>query len=85
MRRFSMVTVGTYEAKTRLSELLDLVAAGEEVAITRHGEEIARLVPVTSKTANKKLAERVELWRKRQRHVRLNGLSIKELKNAGRR
>jgi prevent-host-death family protein len=28
-----------------LSELLNLVEQGEEVTITRHGKEIARLVP----------------------------------------
>jgi prevent-host-death family protein len=38
------ITVGTFEAKTKLSELLDRVEQGEEVVITRHGKEIARLV-----------------------------------------
>jgi prevent-host-death family protein len=33
----SMDTVGTFEAKTHLSRLLDRVAAGEQTAITRHG------------------------------------------------
>ena len=36
---------GVYEAKTRLSELIERVAAGEEVVITRHGTPVARLVP----------------------------------------
>lgn len=39
-----MVEVGTYEAKARLSELLDKVEAGETVVITRHGRAVARLV-----------------------------------------
>lgn len=38
-----MMTVGAYEAKTRLSELLDKVAAGERVVITRHGTAVAVL------------------------------------------
>jgi prevent-host-death family protein len=38
-------TLGVYEAKTRLSELLDRVAAGKVVVITRHGIPVARLVP----------------------------------------
>jgi prevent-host-death family protein len=38
-------SVGVHEAKTHLSRLLDAVAAGEEVVITRHGEEVASLVP----------------------------------------
>ena len=40
-----MLKVGTYEAKTRLSELLERVAAGERISITRHGEEVALLLP----------------------------------------
>lgn len=38
-------SVGVHEAKTHLSRLLERVAAGEEIAITRRGEEVARLVP----------------------------------------
>lgn len=38
-------SVGVHEAKTQLSRLLELVLSGEEVAITRRGEEVARLVP----------------------------------------
>ena len=39
-------SVGVHEAKTHLSRLLDDVAAGEEVVITRRGEEVATLAPV---------------------------------------
>ena len=39
-------SVGVHEAKTQLSRLLAEVAAGEEVIITRRGEEVASLVPV---------------------------------------
>jgi prevent-host-death family protein len=41
-------SVGVHEAKTHLSRLLEDVAAGEEVVITRRGEEAARLVPARS-------------------------------------
>ena len=40
-----MREVGTFEAKTHLSALLDAVAAGETVLITRRGKPAARLVP----------------------------------------
>jgi prevent-host-death family protein len=40
-----MTTIGALEAKTRLSELLDRVAQGEEIVITRDGKPAARLVP----------------------------------------
>lgn len=37
-------SVGVHEAKTHLSRLLEDVAAGEEITITRRGEPVARLV-----------------------------------------
>lgn len=40
-----MRTVPVVEAKAKLSALLAEVALGEEIAITRHGQVIARLVP----------------------------------------
>jgi prevent-host-death family protein len=41
--------VGSYEAKTRLPDLLRRVEAGETVTITRHGKPVAQLVPVEEK------------------------------------
>lgn len=40
-----MASVTAFEAKTRFGELLDRVAKGEEVVITRHDKPVARLVP----------------------------------------
>jgi prevent-host-death family protein len=40
-----MKTVNVYEAKTRLSQLLDLAASGEEVIIARAGRPMAKLIP----------------------------------------
>lgn len=39
-----MRTFAAFDAKTHFSKLLDLVEAGEEVRITRHGKPVARLV-----------------------------------------
>jgi prevent-host-death family protein len=41
-----MTTVNVHEAKTRLSELLKRVEAGEEITIARAGLPIATLTPV---------------------------------------
>jgi prevent-host-death family protein len=41
-----MVAVNLADAKARLSELIDLVAAGESVCITRRGKPVANLTPV---------------------------------------
>jgi len=40
-----MESVGAYEAKTHFPRLLDRVARGEEIQITRNGRPVARLVP----------------------------------------
>ena len=40
-----MQSVGSYEAKTHLPALLDRVAQGEQITITRHGVPVAMLVP----------------------------------------
>jgi prevent-host-death family protein len=47
-----MKEVGVFEAKTRLSELVDKVTAGEEFVITRRGVAVARLVPVNDVRAS---------------------------------
>jgi prevent-host-death family protein len=40
-----MQTVSAFEAKTHMGKLLDRVAAGEEIIITRHDKPVARIVP----------------------------------------
>jgi prevent-host-death family protein len=44
-------SVGIHEAKTHLSRLIEEVAAGEEVVITRRGVAVAGLVPPPADTA----------------------------------
>ena len=41
-----MLTVNLYEAKTRLSALVEQAAAGEEIIIAKNGIARARLVPI---------------------------------------
>jgi prevent-host-death family protein len=62
-----MLTVNLAQAKTRLSELLDKVATGEEVVITRHGKPVARVSAIVRpKQPLRSLAEfraRMPHWR----------------------
>jgi len=51
MTKSAELSVGVHEAKTRLSELLRAVAAGQEVEICRSGVAVARLVPATERTS----------------------------------
>jgi prevent-host-death family protein len=60
-----MTEVGAFEAKNKLSALLDRVEQGEEIIITRHGRAVARLVP-TSGGVDRSQAE-AALQRMRQR------------------
>jgi prevent-host-death family protein len=46
-----MESVGLFEAKTHLSELIARAERGEEVIITRHNKPVARIVPVREKRA----------------------------------
>ena len=46
-------SVGAFEAKTRLSELLQRVESGEQVTITKHGRPVARLVPIREDAASR--------------------------------
>ena len=80
-----MSTVGTFEAKTHLSELLDRVAEGEEITITRNGKPVARLVPMNASrpSERKDLARRID---KARRGVKLGpGLTLRKLIDEGRR
>jgi prevent-host-death family protein len=75
-------TIGIYEAKNRLSELLDRVEAGEIIAITRHGKQIALLTPVNQQQPGARQA--IDRLRQIRKGSRLGGLRIKELRDEGR-
>ncbi len=45
-----MTEIGAFEAKNKLSALLDRVERGEEVVITRRGRPVAKLVPAKAET-----------------------------------
>ena len=46
-----MESIGAFDAKTHLSELLQRVERGEEITITRHGKPVAKLVPAVDRAA----------------------------------
>ena len=78
------ITVGAFEAKTHLSTLLDRVAEGEDVIITKHGKPVARLVSAVRVDRDRvnDAFEKLKLLRKR---TTLGGLSWQELRDIGRR
>jgi len=78
-----MITVGAFEAKTNLSRLIDQVANGEQVTITKHGVPVARIVPINALSPNG--AQAVKRLRELSVGVTLGGESISALINEGRK
>jgi prevent-host-death family protein len=82
-------SVGAYDAKTRLSELLDRVEKGEQIVITRHGKPVARLVPEGGydKAAAHAAVARIRALRSElaARGVDLSDEEIRALRDEGRR
>lgn len=79
-----MIEVGAFDAKTHLSSLLNKVAQGEEVLITRRGIPVARLVPA-QEADRSRVAKAIQRLRSLRHGVQLRGLRWKELRDQGRR
>jgi prevent-host-death family protein len=58
-----VLTVTALEAKTRFGKLLDRVARGEEVVVTRHDKPVARMVPAEGRQLGAVRTAVVELRR----------------------
>ncbi len=80
-----MREVGAFEAKNKLGTLLDWVAGGEEVVITRRGKAVARLVPAEPGFDRAKGRAAAAGIRARRAGATLGGLKIKDLVGEGRR
>ncbi len=79
-----MKRIGAFEAKTHLSELLDLVTLGERITITRRGTPVAMLVPLSEKPALTPVEAAAHL-RDLRRGVTLGSIGLQELIEEGRR
>jgi prevent-host-death family protein len=79
-----MKTVGAFEAKTHLNELLTRVSRGETIRITRRGIPVAKLVPA-AEGEQKDLKQIVREIREIRKGASLRGLTIRELIDEGRR
>lgn len=78
-------TIGAYEAKTHLSELLEKVESGEEITITKHGAPVAKLVPIRKEASVQQRADAIQRIQKLASGLSLSGLKVRELINEGRR
>jgi prevent-host-death family protein len=81
-----MTTLALYEAKNRLSELIDRVEAGEVIAITRRGKVVAMLQPAEDPAAREREAQNaIARLRQASQGVSLGGLKSRDLIREGRR
>jgi prevent-host-death family protein len=80
-------SVGSFEAKTHLPALLERVAKGERITITRHGRPIAQLVPVetAAKPDVRKVVEEMRAFRDHRGPLLGVELTIRDLVEEGRR
>lgn len=81
-----MTTIGFDEARTHLSELLDQVARGTTILITRRGKPVALLSPPPREEPRdvKQVIKEFKAYSKRQGRT-LGGISPRELIEEGRR
>lgn len=81
-----MPAVALFEAKNRLSELVDRVLAGEVIEITRHGKVVARLAPPEDEATRQRAAQdAVARLQAASRGVSLGRLRSRDLIREGRR
>ena len=76
--------VPLFDAKNRLSALVEEVIRGSEVTITRRGIAVAKLVPVLPSFDQDKARQTAEALRAVSRGAKLAGIPIKELVDEGR-
>jgi prevent-host-death family protein len=77
------MTIGIFEAKQKLSELVERASQGEEIVITCRGKERARLVGATVKT--RRTVKEVFDSLARVRMKLPKGMTVKDLIEEGRR
>lgn len=79
-----MERIGIYDARAKLSELIERVQSGEEVILTRHGEPVARLVPEKRRRKGAAAAT-VARIRTLARRLNIRDVDVRKLIEEGRR
>lgn len=80
-----MTEIALFEAKNRLSELIDRVQAGEVFAITRRGKVVARLAAPEADAAQQRALDAIAGLRASRQGVSLGRLKSRDLAREGRR
>lgn len=77
-----MRTVGLFEAKQKLSKLVERAEEGERIGITRRGKLAAYIVPAKPVRSIKEIFDDIEKLRKRTKRVK--GVTVDSLIEEGR-
>lgn len=80
-----MSSVGAYEAKTHLPELIRRVESGERITITRHGHPVAELVPPGESSATDVREAIAGIKRFGDAHSLGSDMTVRQLIDDGRR
>ena len=80
-----MTIVNSLEARKHFSELLNRVARGEKITITRLGVQVALLLPIVAKPARLTHHEIVQGMRALRKRVKPGKMSVRDLLARGRR
>ena len=78
-----MQEIGLFEAKNKLSELVERAARGEKIGITRRGKLAAVIGPAQPKASLKEIFDDIEEIRKRAKPL-AKGVTVKDLIEEGR-
>ena len=76
-------TVGAYQAKTNFSQLIERVAQGERITITKYGVPVAVISPAQPETA-RPVSEVIDEIKEFRRSFNLDGESLREMIEEGR-
>ena len=79
-----MRQINTYDAKNKLSELLDAVLAGESIEIMRRGKAVARLTPVPDSGELFANPSAAATWLRAHR-IKIRKIDVRALIDEGRR
>ena len=78
------ITIGAFEAKTKFSEILDLIGKGASFTITRHNKPVAKISAPDEDEAQRRI-EAGKAIRELSKNYTLGGLKIKDLIEEGRK
>jgi prevent-host-death family protein len=76
----TMEEIGAFDAKNKLSALLDKVERGAEIVITRRGRAVAKLVPIKTGRDREKAREAIRRIRKLAKEMNLGPFDWDEWK-----